>query len=219
MHEEVNHVLSYSILDIENILRSRTRILSQCVSRTQRVDTVNHDTIPPHDSGFPEIQGGGEPSAHVVLFQPEIPQNTGNIGRSCVAVNAKLWIVEPAAFEISDKRVRRAGLDYWPHLQLEMVPNWETLTHKLESHRFFFFSKFAKRSVWDASFEKGDVFVFGRESSGLPASILDPDDPRSLRLPTTTHVRSLNLATTVGITLYEQQRQLFGTATIPLRNS
>lgn len=100
-----------------------------------------------------------------------------------------------------------------------MVPNWETLTHKLESHRFFFFSKFAKRTVWDASFKKGDVFVFGRESSGLPASILDPDDPRSLRLPTTTHVRSLNLATTVGITLYEQQRQLFGAATVPLRKS
>ena len=74
-------------------------------------------------------------------------------------------------------------------------------------------------STGDASFEKGDVFVFGRESSGLPASILDPDDPRSLRLPTTTHVRSLNLATTVGITLYEQQRQLFGAATVPLRKS
>lgn len=176
---------------------------------------MNHDTLPTHHSGFPEIQGGGTPSAHVVLFQPEIPQNTGNIGRSCVAVNAKLWIVEPAAFEISDKRVRRAGLDYWPHLQLEIVPNWETLTQKLESHRFFFFSKFAKRTLWKASFEKGDVFIFGRESSGLPTSILDPDDPRSLRLPTTPHVRSLNLATTVGITLYEQQRQLFGAAGIP----
>lgn len=172
---------------------------------------VNDNTIDQHDSGFPQIQGGGVPSAHVVLFQPEIPQNTGNIGRTCVAVNAKLWIVEPASFQITDKQVRRAGLDYWPHLDLEMVPDWEMFLSKINTKRLFFFSKFAKRTVWDVQFQKGDVFVFGRESSGLPSSILDPDDPRSLRLPTTQQVRSLNLATTVGIALYEQQRQLIGT--------
>lgn len=172
---------------------------------------MNDNTIDQHDSGFPQIQGGGVPSAHVVLFQPEIPQNTGNIGRTCVAVNAKLWIVEPASFQITDKQVRRAGLDYWPHLDLEMVPDWELFLSKINTKRLFFFSKFAKRTVWDVQFQKGDVFVFGRESSGLPSSILDPDDPRSLRLPTTQQVRSLNLATTVGIALYEQQRQLLGT--------
>ena len=172
---------------------------------------VNDNTLDQHDSGFPQIQGGGVPSAHVVLFQPEIPQNTGNIGRTCVAVNAKLWIVEPASFQITDKQVRRAGLDYWPHLDLEMVPDWEMFLSKINTKRLFFFSKFAKRTVWDVQFQKGDVFVFGRESSGLPSSILDPDDPRSLRLPTTQQVRSLNLATTVGIALYEQQRQLLGT--------
>lgn len=172
---------------------------------------VNDNTIDQHDSGFPQIQGGGVPSAHVVLFQPEIPQNTGNIGRTCVAVNAKLWIVEPASFQITDKQVRRAGLDYWPHLDLEMVPDWEMFLSKINTKRLFFFSKYAKRTVWDVQFQKGDVFVFGRESSGLPSSILDPDDPRSLRLPTTQQVRSLNLATTVGIALYEQQRQLLGT--------
>ena len=172
---------------------------------------VNDNTIDQHDSGFPQIQGGGVPSAHVVLFQPEIPQNTGNIGRTCVAVNAKLWIVEPASFQITDKQVRRAGLDYWPHLDLEMVPDWEMFLSKINTKRLFFFSKFAKRTVWNVQFQKGDVFVFGRESSGLPSSILDPDDPRSLRLPTTQQVRSLNLATTVGIALYEQQRQLIGT--------
>ena len=172
---------------------------------------MNDNTIDQHDSGFPQIQGGGVPSAHVVLFQPEIPQNTGNIGRTCVAVNAKLWIVEPASFQITDKQVRRAGLDYWPHLNLEMVPDWEMFLSKINTKRLFFFSKFAKRTVWDVQFQKGDVFVFGRESSGLPSSILDPDDPRSLRLPTTQQVRSLNLATTVGIALYEQQRQLIGT--------
>ena len=172
---------------------------------------MNDNTIDQHDSGFPQIQGGGVPSAHVVLFQPEIPQNTGNIGRTCVAVNAKLWIVEPASFQITDKQVRRAGLDYWPHLDLELVPDWEMFLSKINTKRLFFFSKFAKRTVWDVQFQKGDVFVFGRESSGLPSSILDPDDPRSLRLPTTQQVRSLNLATTVGIALYEQQRQLLGT--------
>lgn len=171
---------------------------------------VNDNTLV-HDSGFPKIQDGGAPSAHVVLFQPEIPQNTGNIGRTCVAVNAKLWIVEPASFQITDKQVRRAGLDYWPHLNLEMVPDWEMFLSKINTKRLFFFSKFAKRTVWDVQFEQGDVFVFGRESSGLPSHILDPDDPRSLRLPTTNQVRSLNLATTVGIALYEQQRQLMAT--------
>lgn len=170
---------------------------------------MNQNIFSQHDSDFPEIQGGENPRAHVVLFQPEIPQNTGNIGRSCVAVNAKLWIVEPASFQIDEKRVRRAGLDYWEHLDLEMVPDWENLTQQLPTERFFFFSKFAKRTIWDVSFEEGDVFVFGRESSGLPASILDPKDPRALRLPTTNKVRSLNLATTVGIALYEHQRQLF----------
>ena len=146
---------------------------------------VDHDKTSQHHSDFLEIQGGGSPSAHVVLFQPEIPQNTGNIGRSCVAVNAKLWIVEPASFQITDKRVRRAGLDYWPHLDLELVPDWSHLTKRLTSNRFFFFSKFAKRSLWDVEFETEDVFVFGRESSGLPESILDPADPRSVRLPMT----------------------------------
>jgi tRNA (cytidine/uridine-2'-O-)-methyltransferase len=82
------------------------------------------------------------------------------------------------------------------------------LKEQVPSERYFFFSKFAKRTVWDVEFKEEDVFVFGRESSGLPESILDPNDPRALRLPTTTKVRSLNLATTVGIALYEQQRQL-----------
>ena len=175
----------------------------------KKENMVDHDKTSQHHSDFLEIQGEGSPSAHVVLFEPEIPQNTGNIGRSCVAVNAKLWIVEPASFQITDKRVRRAGLDYWPHLDLELVPDWPHLTKRLPSNRFFFFSKFAKRSLWDVEFETEDVFVFGRESSGLPESILDPTDPRSVRLPMTHHVRSLNLATTVGVTLYEHQRQIF----------
>ena len=147
-------------------------------------------------------------SAHVVLYQPEIPQNTGNIGRTCVAVGAKLWIVRPAAFQLDDTKLKRAGLDYWQHLALGDAANWQDLLEQLSPPRLFFFSRFARRTIWDVSFQRGDTFVFGRETSGLPSSILDPEDPRSIRLPTSPHVRSLNLATTAGIVLYEQQRQL-----------
>lgn len=149
----------------------------------------------------------GDPPAHVVLYQPEIPQNTGNIGRTCVAVGAKLWIVQPAAFSFEEKRLRRAGLDYWQHLDIEMVPDWKALTERLDPARFYFLSRFAKRMLWDAPLRRGDVFVFGRETSGLPAQILDPGDERAVRLPTQPAVRSLNLATTAGIVLYEHMRQ------------
>ncbi|WP_231611980.1 tRNA (cytidine(34)-2'-O)-methyltransferase [Novipirellula galeiformis] len=148
------------------------------------------------------------PSSHVVLYQPEIPGNTGNIGRTCVAVGAKLWIVRPAGFQLDEKHVRRAGLDYWKHLMIEEVIDWNELLEKLSPRRFFFFSRFATKTIWDATFQADDVFVFGSESSGLPDSILDRDDPRALRIPTTGKVRSLNLATTAGIVLYEHQRQV-----------
>ncbi|MCO8122905.1 tRNA (cytidine(34)-2'-O)-methyltransferase [Stieleria sp. TO1_6] len=148
------------------------------------------------------------PIAHVVLYQPEIPQNTGNIGRSCVAVGAKLWIVRPASFDFSDKRVRRAGLDYWKHLDLEAVDQWDDIAQRMPPERTFFFSRFATRTLWDVEFQAGDCFVFGRETAGLPREIVGPGDPHALRLPTSEQVRSLNLATTVGIVLFEQQRQL-----------
>lgn len=112
------------------------------------------------------------------------------------------------SFEIDEKRVRRAGLDYWKFLDLEQVDDWQMLTQRLSGKRFFFLSRFAKKHVWDAEFQHGDVLVFGRETSGLPDTILDPDDPRSLKLPTSEHVRSLNLATTAGIVMYEHRRQV-----------
>ncbi|MCG8651930.1 MAG: tRNA (cytidine(34)-2'-O)-methyltransferase [Pirellulales bacterium] len=155
-----------------------------------------------------DLHDNAAPTAHVVLYQPEIPQNTGNIGRTCVAVGAKLWIVRPTAFRLDDARLRRAGLDYWQHLDLEDTVNWEDLLQKLAGRRFFYFSRFAARSIWDVSFAPQDVFVFGRETSGLPETILQPDDPSALRIPMRPQIRSLNLATTVGIVLYEHQRQL-----------
>ena len=160
----------------------------------------------PHDQ--PSQAKQNQPSAHVVLYHPEIPQNTGNIGRSCVAVGAKLWIVEPAGFDFSDKRVRRAGLDYWHHLDLQAVKSWDELLENLPTKRIFCLSRFATRPIWDAELKHGDCFVFGNESSGLPDGILDPALPTSLNLPTSDTVRSLNLAVTAGIVLFEQQRQI-----------
>ncbi len=147
------------------------------------------------------------PNVHVVLYQPEIPQNTGNIGRTCVALDAKLWIVRPAGFQLDDARIRRSGLDYWQDLDLELVKDWQELTEKLAGKRFFFLSKFAKQSFWDVEFQPEDVLVFGRESAGLPDEILDRDDPNALRIPMTDKVRCLNLATSAGIVLYEHERQ------------
>lgn len=177
-------------------------------SRSELTD-VPYDNRAAKETCSPEKKEN-EPSAHVVLYQPEIPQNTGNIGRTCVAVNAKLWIVRPAAFQLDDAKLRRAGLDYWTHLQRGDAVNWDDLVSQLQPRPMYFLSKFAKRTIWEAEFRRGDVLVFGRETSGLPASILDPEDPRALRLPTSEHVRSLNLATTAGIVLYEHQRQTGG---------
>ena len=174
---------------------------------TNQEPTETNDLGPQAGAGAVPRESPDSHPAHVVLYQPEIPQNTGNIGRTCVAVGAKLWIVRPAAFQLDDAKLKRAGLDYWAHLDRGDAVNWQDLLDQIPSSRMFFLSKFAKRTVWDADFRRGDVFVFGRESAGLPTSILDPEDPRALRLPMSPHVRSLNLATTAGIILYEHQRQ------------
>src|SRR5947208_8788984 len=112
-----------------------------------------------------------EPLLHVVLYQPEIPPNTGNIGRSCVAVGAKLWLIEPLGFQIDEKQLRRAGLDYWPLLEWETVQNWEALAARLSTpltaNRAWFFTKTAKNPYTAIAFQKGDILVFGSESSGL----------------------------------------------------
>lgn len=148
-----------------------------------------------------------KPNVHVVLYQPEIPQNTGNIGRTCVALGAKLWIVRPAGFQLDDAKIRRSGLDYWQHLDIELVNDWKELTERLTGKRFFFLSRFARRSIWDVEFQPEDVLVFGRESAGLPDDVMDPKDPGSLRIPMGDKVRCLNLATSAGIVLYEHERQ------------
>ena len=151
-----------------------------------------------------------DPLLHVVLYQPDIPQNTGNIGRTCVAVGAKLWLVRPLGFRLDDRYLKRAGMDYWPHLDWEAVDDWGELTRKLEGRNFWYLTKFADRLVWDAEFQRGDVLVFGSETRGLPESIRTDNRTRCLKLPMHETVRSLNLASTANTIVYEAVRQFGG---------
>jgi tRNA (cytidine/uridine-2'-O-)-methyltransferase len=153
-----------------------------------------------------------EPLLHVVLHQPEIPPNTGNIGRTCVAVGAKLWLIEPLGFQIDEKQLRRAGLDYWPLLEWEAVANWETLAARLASPlaagRAWFFTKTASRLYTTVAFQPGDLLVFGSESAGLPPEILQRYSGQAVRIPMRKDVRSLNLSATAAAAVYEAVRQL-----------
>ena len=149
-----------------------------------------------------------EPLFHVVLYQPEIPDNTGAVGRTCVAVGAKLWLVRPLGFQIDHRRIKRAGLDYWQHLDLEIVDDWKNLTQRLVGKRFWFLSKKTETLYTSRYFEKSDVFVFGCESLGLPSSLMDENRTNLLRIPMREEARSLNLSVSVAITLYEARRQV-----------
>jgi len=150
------------------------------------------------------------PCLHVVLYQPDIPQNTGNIGRSCVAIGAKLWLIRPLGFRLDDHSVRRAGLDYWVHLDWEMTDSWPEVRGKLPESNVWCLTKTATRLVWEADFHWGDILLFGSETRGLPHGILDEQPARNLKLPMLPNVRSLNLATTVNTVAYEAIRQFGG---------
>jgi tRNA (cytidine/uridine-2'-O-)-methyltransferase len=155
-----------------------------------------------------------EPILHVVLHQPEIPPNTGNVARSCVAIGAKLWLVKPLGFEITEKRLRRAGLDYWPYLEWEVVENWQELTERLAgtfaANRVWFFTKTARREYTDVSYQRGDALIFGCETRGLPAEILAAHPEQALRIPIRPQVRSLNLSNAAAVAMYEAVRQIAG---------
>lgn len=153
------------------------------------------------------------PILHVVLYAPEIPQNSGNIGRSCVAVGAKLWLVKPLGYSLDDRYLKRAGMDYWQFLDYEVVDDWDSLITKIpqqDQQRFWLFTKFATKLVWEAEFEKGDVLVFGSESKGLPDAIKDQHTDHCLKLPMHPEVRSLNLASCANTIMYEAVRQFGG---------
>jgi tRNA (cytidine/uridine-2'-O-)-methyltransferase len=141
------------------------------------------------------------------LYQPEIPGNTGAVGRTCVALGAKLWLVRPLGFRIDEKTLRRAGLDYWHHLQWDVADHWEDLLARLQPERIWYFSRFATRSYTTVKFQPGDTLVFGSETVGLPKKLVESEQDRVLRIPTTGDVRSLNLATSVGVAAFEALRQ------------
>ncbi len=153
-----------------------------------------------------------EPLLHVVLYQPEIPPNTGNIGRSCVAIGAKLWLVKPLGFLTTEKELRRAGLDYWPHLDWETAENWaelrERLSRPIAAGRIWLLTKTAQRLYTDVKYQRGDVLLFGNESSGLPAELREEFAAQTLRIPMRDEVRSLNLSVAAGIVMYEALRQI-----------
>jgi tRNA (cytidine/uridine-2'-O-)-methyltransferase len=151
------------------------------------------------------------PVLHVVLHQPEIPYNTGSVGRTCVAVGAKLWLVRPLGFRVDDYYLRRAGLDYWERLSWQVVDDWVELQDALSGRRFWFFTKKAPRSYLDAEYHQGDALVFGSESAGLPETLLADHAEGQLRIPTRPDVRSLNLSNAVAVASYEALRQWGGT--------
>ena len=147
---------------------------------------------------------------HVVLYQPEIPHNTGAVGRTCVAVGAKLWLVRPLGFRVDDYHLRRAGLDYWQHLEWEVADDWDALLAGLRDCRPWFFSKTAARLYTDVRYVEGDVLVFGGESLGLPPTLLEAAGDRALRIPVRPEARSLNLSNCVAVATFEAQRQWDG---------
>ena len=146
---------------------------------------------------------------NIALFQPEIPQNTGNIARTCVLTNSTLHLIKPLGFDIDDKQVKRAGLDYWPYLKLEIHESYEEMREKYKEHSFYFSTTKGKKYYTEVDFKEGDFIVFGRESSGLPDYIRNSNIENLIRLPMLqTSTRSLNLSNSVAIMAYEALRQM-----------
>ena len=156
------------------------------------------------------VPSNSDPILNIVLYQPEIPQNTGNIGRTCVAIGARLWLIRPLGFKVDDRSLKRAGMDYWQHLDWEVVDSWDDIRRRLPSSQVWCLTKTATRLVWEATFQRGDILLFGSESRGLPASILQELPSRNLKLPMSDLVRSLNLASTANTVAYEAVRQFGG---------
>jgi tRNA (cytidine/uridine-2'-O-)-methyltransferase len=156
--------------------------------------------------------GRGQRPFHVVLVEPEIPPNTGNIGRLCAATRSYLHLIEPLGFRIDEHAVRRAGLDYWPLVQLSTHGSYRAARSHIDESgagaRHWLFSGKARRNYLDVRFRPGDALVFGKESAGLPDALLAEYPEDVVGIPTLGPVRSLNLANAVAIALYEALRQV-----------
>ena len=144
---------------------------------------------------------------NIVLYSPEIPQNTGNISRTCAVTGAKLHIIKPIGFEISDRTLKRAGLDYWDKLDVTYYENYEEFFRQNGSEPIFFFSAHGKKSYAEIEYPNGVFLVFGRESVGLPKELIEENIDRCVRIPMRKTLRCLNLSNSVAIAVYEALRQ------------
>jgi tRNA (cytidine/uridine-2'-O-)-methyltransferase len=149
---------------------------------------------------------------HIVLVEPEIPPNTGSIARLCGATDSVLDLVHPLGFSTDDKHLKRAGLDYWPHVNINHWDNFDMFLEAQDEAHLFFMTTKVKRPYYTANFSPGDCLLFGRETKGLPEEILALYSDRCYTIPMQNpHIRSLNLAMSAGIVLYEALRQLNAT--------
>lgn len=144
---------------------------------------------------------------NIVLLEPEIPANTGNIGRTCVAAGARLHLIEPMGFRISQKEVKRAGLDYWDKLDVTVYDSYSDFLEKNPGAKIYFATTKAKHTYADVSFEEDSYIMFGKESAGIPEEILVQHPEKCIRIPMFGEIRSLNLSNSVAIVLYEALRQ------------
>lgn len=144
---------------------------------------------------------------HIVLVEPEIPANTGNISRTCAATGVMLHLVHPLGFSTDNARLKRAGLDYWDAVNIEYHDSFEQLINKYKDHQFWFATTKASKSYHEVMYSDEDFLVFGKETAGLPASILDKHQESLIRLPMTDKVRSMNLSNCAAIIVFEALRQ------------
>ena len=144
---------------------------------------------------------------NIVLYEPEIPANTGNIGRTCVATGTKLHLIEPLGFSLSEKALKRAGMDYWSQLEVERYVNYEDFLQRNPGAKIYMATTKAKKIYSEASFEPDSYIMFGKESAGIPEEILVEHPEECVRIPMIGETRSLNLSNSVAIVLYEALRQ------------
>ena len=145
---------------------------------------------------------------NIVLLEPEIPMNTGNIGRTCVLTGSTLHLIRPLGFSLTDKQIRRSGLDYWAHLKLELYDDLADFYARHAGGSFYYATTKATRNYDACDYKPDDYFMFGRESAGLPKELIEANADRAIRIPMdTTYARSLNLSNSVAVILYEALRQ------------
>ena len=144
---------------------------------------------------------------NIVLHQPEIPANTGNIGRTCVATGTRLHLIEPLGFRLDEKSIRRAGMDYWEHLEMTRYINYQEFLDQNPGAKIWFATTKAKKVYSEVSFGPDDYIMFGKESAGIPEEILVANEEHCIRIPMLSSIRSLNLSNSVAIVLYEALRQ------------